>query len=416
MPIKPFRKRNPIPIGAASITVIALILLASLSVQDLPLIGQGPTYTARFAEAAGLQPDDDIRVAGVRVGKVTNLELEGRDVVVSFKAPDAFIGDRSSASIEIKTVLGQKFIAIEPAGDSPLDPDTSIPRDRTRSPYDVITAFSDLATTVQSLNTDQLGESLGVLSETLDGATGPIRPALDGLSRLSRTISTRDEQLGRLLANTRATTQVLADRDGEIERILTDGNLLLGELRSRKQAIDALLTGTQALSLQLTSLVRENEAALNPTLQQLNGVLTTLQQNSANLENGLRLLTPFIRVFTNLIGTGRWFDAYICNLDPPGDQACDPNDSDGSTNPFAGLQPNADTITGAVNQLGVPLLQQALGVPGLDTAGAFGGALPAIPGVQLPGQAPGATAADPNGGAGGAAAPANIDPSTTEGG
>ena len=391
MPVKPFRKRNPLPIGTASIAILVLVLFASLSVQDLPLVGQGPTYTARFAEAAGLQPDDDIRVAGVRVGKVTDLELEGRDVVVSFKAPDAFVGDRSSASIEIKTVLGQKYIAIESTGDSPLDPDAAIPRERTRSPYDVITAFSDLASTVQSVDTGQLAQSLGVLSETLDGASGPIRPALDGLSRLSRTISSRDEQLGRLLANTRATTGVLADRDGEIARILSDGNLLLGELRARKQAIDALLTGTQALSLQLTALVRENEAALTPTLQQLNGVLTTLQQNSANLENGLRLLAPFVRVFTNVIGTGRWFDAYICNLDPPGDQNCNPDDSGSptGTNPLASLAPSPQALNNSVNLLGVPLLQQALGVPGFPTANAFpGGALPQIPGVQLPAQIP----------------------------
>lgn len=150
---------------------------------------------------------------------------------------------------------------------------------------------------VQDLNTDRLGQSLTVLSQTLDGATGPIRPALDGLTRLSRTISSRDEQLGRLLANTRATTQVLADRDAEVARLLSDGNLVLGELRARKQVIDALLVGTQALSGQLTGLVRDNEATLRPTLVQLNGVLTTLQQNSANLENGVRLLAPFIRLF-----------------------------------------------------------------------------------------------------------------------
>ena len=387
MPMKPFRRRNPIPIGLASVSVIALILLASLNVQDLPLIGQGPTYTARFAEAAGLQPDDDIRVAGVRVGKVTTLDLEGGDVVVSFKAPDADIGDRSRASIEIKTVLGQKYLAIEPDGNRPLNPDVPIPRDRTRSPYDVITAFSDLSQTVQSLNTDQIGQSLTVLSQTLDGGSSSIRPALDGLSRLSQVITSRDQQLAKLLANTRATTQVLADRDAEIAKLLSDGNLLLGELRARKQAIDALLTGTQSLAFQLSGLVRDNQAILRPALQQLNGVLTTLQQNSANLENGLRLLAPFIRVFTNVIGTGRWFDAYICNLDPPGDQACTPGS--GPFNPLSALPAGGlqAPLQAAVNRLGVPLITQGLSTPGLDTAGLLGGAIPTVPGITFPGQA-----------------------------
>jgi len=402
MAIKPFRKRNPVPIGAASILIILLFLFASLNVQELPLIGQGATYKARFSEAAGLQPDDDVRVAGVRVGKVTDLALDKGDVVVSFKAQDAWIGDRSSASIEIKTVLGQKFMAVEPAGTAPLNPDVDIPRARTKAPYDVITAFSDLSTTVENINTQQLGASLGVLSETLDGAAGPIRPALDGLSRLSRTISSRDEQLGRLLANTRQITGVLAARDAEIERILQDGNLLLGELRGRKQAIDALLNGTRALAAQLSGLVRDNEATIGPALRELNGTLDILQDNSYNLENSLRLLAPFLRLFNNVIGTGRWFDAYICNLDPIGDQNCTPGS--GPFNPLdlfaqagAGLaQPGANglsPIQQAVGGLGLPTTVAGLQTPGMDTAGLLGGQLPALPGLTYPAQTPGQPAA-----------------------
>jgi phospholipid/cholesterol/gamma-HCH transport system substrate-binding protein len=196
--MKPFRKRNPLPIGAASLAILVLLTFASLNIKDLPLIGQGATYTARFSESAGVLPDDDVRVAGVRIGTVTDLTLEGNDVLISFEAPDAWIGDRTSASIEIKTVLGQKYIQLEPAGDRPLDPDQQIPRERTRAPFDVIQAFSQLSTTVEDLDTDQLAQSLGVLSEALDGAAGPVRGALDGLSRLSRTISSRDQELARL--------------------------------------------------------------------------------------------------------------------------------------------------------------------------------------------------------------------------
>ncbi|WP_312030432.1 MCE family protein [Actinomycetospora sp. TBRC 11914] len=366
--MKPFRKRNPIVIGAVSIIVLVLLVLASLNIRDLPLVGQGATYTARFAEAAGVQPDDDVRVAGIRVGTVTDVALDGNDVVISFKAPDAWIGDQTRASIEIKTLLGQKFIALEPAGTQPLNPDVAIPRTRTTAPFDVIDAFSQLTTTVEGVNTDQVAESLNTLSQTLDGASGPIRPALDGLSRLSQTISSRDAELAHLLANTRATTQVLAARDGDIATLIQNGNLLLGELRSRKAAIDDLLNGTIALSNQLRGLVADNRATLGPTLDKLNGVLTTLQQNSANLENGIRLFAPFVRVFGNVVGNGRWFDAYICNFDPPGDSNCVPNDSQNqlafAQSLLGNLSPSPALITNAVNGLGQPLLQagQAAGI------------------------------------------------------
>ncbi|WP_345783234.1 MCE family protein [Actinomycetospora termitidis] len=379
--MKPFRKRNPIIIGAVSLLVLVLLILASLNIRDLPLIGQGATYTARFGEAAGVQPDDDVRVAGIRVGTVTDVALDGNDVVISFKAPDAWIGDQTRASIEIKTLLGQKYIALDPEGGEALNPDVAIPRSRTTAPFDVIQAFSDLTTTVEGLNTDQLGTSLDTLSQTLDGASGPIRPALDGLSRLSRTISSRDQELAKLLANTRATTQVLADRNRDVELLIQNGNLLLGELRSRKAAIDDLLNGTIALSNQLRGLVADNRATLGPTLDSLNGVLTTLQANSANLENGIRLLAPFVRVFANVVGNGRWFDAYICNLDPPLDVDCNTGDT-AAQQAFAQqllglLNPNAGAVGNAVNQLGGPLLQAGQAA-GLDLNTLFPGGVPLI--------------------------------------
>ena len=174
---------------------------------------------------------------------------------------------------------------------------------------------------------------------------------------------------------------MLAARDGDIATLIQNGNLLLGELRTRKAAIDDLLNGTIALSNQLRGLVADNRATLGPTLDKLNGVLTTLQTNSANLENGIRLFAPFVRVFTNVVGNGRWFDAYICNLDPPLDSRCVPNDT-GNQLAAAGsllsnLSPSAGTINNAITGLGQPLLQagQAAGID-LDTL--FPGGVPLI--------------------------------------
>ena len=62
---------------------------------------------------------------------MTGVKLEGNHVLVTFRAKDCFIGNASSASIQIKTLLGEKYLAIDPAGDKQLDPGTAIPLDRT---------------------------------------------------------------------------------------------------------------------------------------------------------------------------------------------------------------------------------------------------------------------------------------------
>ncbi|MFF5986288.1 MCE family protein [Prauserella flavalba] len=309
-----FQKRNPIPIAVVGIVLMVLGTVAALNSDDLPIIGGGTTYTADFSEAAGLQADDEVRIAGVKVGKVTDVELAGDRVRVSFKVKDAWLGDRTSAAIKIKTLLGQKYVALDPVGDRALDPGDTIPRERTVAPYDVLEAFRGLSQTVDEIDTEQLAQSFDVLSETFADTPDDVRGALDGLSQLSNTIASRDQQLSTLLANTRQVSQTLADRDAELTKLIDDGNLLLAELARREQAISALLQGSQALATELQGLVDDNQGQLDPVLTQLDQLTGMLQRNQESLSEGIRRFAPFIRVFNNTIGNGRWFDNYICGL------------------------------------------------------------------------------------------------------
>lgn len=315
--MKPFRERNPYTIGIVSISALVLLFIAAFYSDDLPIIGGGTTYSADFTEDAGLQTGDDVSIAGVKVGKVTSVGLEGDHVKVTFQVKNAWVGDQSTADIKIKTLLGAKYLAIDPQGGTALNPDTAIPTSRTTSPYDVIDAFSGLSQTVQQLDTTQLAQSFEVLSQTFSNTPANVRSALDGLSALSQTISSRDQQLAQLLSNTGQVSQTLASRDQQVQQLLGDGSSLLTMLDNREQAIATLLSGTQSLSKQLSGLVNDNQQQLNPVLTQLNQFTTMLQNNQTSLANGISLLAPFVRLFANTVGNGRWFDNYICGLLPP---------------------------------------------------------------------------------------------------
>ncbi|SFK32708.1 MCE family protein [Geodermatophilus ruber] len=313
---KPFRDRNPVVIGAVSLTVIAALVLLAFNAQSLPLIGGGTVYRAQFSEAAGLKPDDPVRVAGVKVGQVESLALEDGAVTVEFRVRDAFVGDRSQAAIKIETVLGAKYLALVPRGSAPLDPDQRIPLDRTASPYDVVAAFADLSTTVDEIDTAQLAGSFEVLAETFAETPEEVQTSLEGLARLSDTIASRDAELEQLLSATRDVTQVLADRNGEFTRLIVDANTLLTEVQERRELIDAILTSTQQLAEQLSGLVADNREALTPALQQLATVTDILFRNRAALGETVANLAPFVTVFANTLGNGRWFDSFVENLLP----------------------------------------------------------------------------------------------------
>jgi phospholipid/cholesterol/gamma-HCH transport system substrate-binding protein len=310
----PFRERNPVVVGAVGLAVIAAMLLLAFNIDTLPLLS-GRAHSAALAEAGGLKAGDDVRIAGVKVGKVTAVDLEGSHVRVDFRVGRSTeLGSRTSATVRIKTILGQKFLALEPAGKGDLTGE--IPLSRTTPAYDVVEAFSDLATTTEDIDTGQLATALDTVANTFRDSPEEVRAAVDGLGRLSRTVASRDAQLHELLQHANGVTGVLADRNKELVSLLTDGDLLLQELRKRRADIHTLLVSTVTLSQQLTGLVRENRAAIGPALANLKNVLATLEANQANLDRSIRLVAPFVRVFANTTGNGRWFDTYIQNLVP----------------------------------------------------------------------------------------------------
>ncbi|SMD09294.1 MCE family protein [Kibdelosporangium aridum] len=313
----PRKERNQAVVGAATLAILVLSTLAVFFSDDLPIIGTGTHYSAYFSEAAGLADGNEVQIAGVKVGEVSTVALAGNQVRVRFKVRDVRLGDQTKAAIGIKTLLGEKYLALEPGGTGSQDPGEPIPRTRTTTPYDVNSALGDLSSTVNNLDTAKLAESFQVVADTFKDTPEHMRGALEGLSALSKTISSRDKALAELLGNTSQVSKTLAGRNDQIVKLINDGNLLLAEIQRRKEAINQLLKGTRDLAAELRGLVADNRTQLKPTLQQLEKVTSLLQRNQDNLSRGLAALAPFVRISTNTTGNGRWFEGYLCGLLPP---------------------------------------------------------------------------------------------------
>ncbi len=308
---------NPVPIGIIGIAVTAALVLTALSYDKLPFFSGGTEYQALFPEAAGLSPGDRVMVAGVNVGKVSDVKLDGAQVRVSFTVgEDIKLGDATGADIKTSTILGRKALSVRPEGTGNLSTAAAIPQSRTTSPYSLTGALGDLSTTVGDLNTGQLSDSLKTLAATLQSTPPDLRSALDGLSRLSTSISSRDAMLQELLSNAESVTSVLAERSTQLNTLILDGNSLLAELDRRRQVISELFVNVRAVANQLTGLVRDNEAQLAPTLTRLNSVLDVLQKNKDNLSAGIDGLVKFQATLGEAVSSGPFFNAYVQNLIP----------------------------------------------------------------------------------------------------
>lgn len=315
--MRPFRERNPAVLGAVALAGIATGVALALNLDSLPVIGGGTTYHAHFVEAAGLKEGEEVRVAGVKVGKVTGLDLEGTHVRVDFKVDDGVrVGDASEVHIKIKTLLGAHYLALDPLGREEQRPGQAIPISRTKVPYEIIPALSDLTDNVEEIDTDQLAQSFDTLSETFENSPEEIKASLRGLRRISETISSRDDDLGELIDRAKDVTGVLNERQDDLVQLVQDGDRVLQAVKARRQTIHELLVNTYALAQQLNAVIDENEDEIKPLLKNLEKVTDILLDNRENLDRTIQLMAVYGRQFTDATGNGRWFDSYIQNLLP----------------------------------------------------------------------------------------------------
>src|SRR5690242_13100327 len=188
---------NALRTGIFGIVLVTCIVLVSFGYSSLPFMPQGKLYEAYFSDAGGISPGSDVRVSGIKVGKVSGVALAGDTAKVSFTVNrDVRVGDESLVAIKTDTVLGQKSLAVTPKGSGTA---TVIPLGRTTTPYTLNTALQDLGHNVSELDKPRFEEALQTLTDTLRDATPQLRGALDGVANLSRTINKRDEALKQLL-------------------------------------------------------------------------------------------------------------------------------------------------------------------------------------------------------------------------
>ncbi len=177
--MKPFSERNQTVIGAVGLALTFGIVFGSLNYDRLPFL-QGSQYSAYFAEVGGLQPGKAVRVSGFEVGQVKSIEVDGPRALVTFTVDsDIRLGDRTEAAIKTEGLLGgTKILEVTSRGEGKQE--GTIPLDRTTSPYELPDALGELATAISGLNTNQLSDSLRVLSETFSDTPPELRVAIEG--------------------------------------------------------------------------------------------------------------------------------------------------------------------------------------------------------------------------------------------
>lgn len=316
MSIKNFRERSPVAIGILSIIGIAAGTFLAFSVEKIPLVKRVYEIEAEFSDAAGLKPDNQVRIAGIKVGVVNSVELAGDRVLVTMEIQDGIeISHDADAEIKLATLLGTKYVDITARGPEPLmDEGDLIPLDRTKVPYEIYQAANEGTKVLEELDGEALNALLDELADLTSAAKDEIGIALEGLTELGAGLNDRTADFNELVEGADDLTGFLADEGSQINRLIDASNNVLGTLAAQREEIQSLLEATKQMAGELGDLVKDNRRELDSIFRRIHRALLVLEDNVEHLDVALEYAGPSSRYFGGIFQQGRWGDLYTCAI------------------------------------------------------------------------------------------------------
>ncbi|MBU8808765.1 MCE family protein [Mycolicibacterium goodii] len=303
---RPLESYNRLWLGVIAVAVVSVLIGAMLLVRVADI---GYTqYTARFLQAAALKAGNPVTVAGIPVGEVKSMRLAGDHVEAKIKVRnDVALGEDSRATIMVTTILGSRYLSLEPAGDGAL-PDKTFDLSHTDVPYDLQEALTDVTTTFEQVDSDKFAQTLQILGSQLETLPPVIPQALQNTHTLSTIIAQRRDQLGELLKTTELISNTLHRQKSTIGSLMNQGNSLLAEFVARRATFHAMMDALTNLVQTLSGIVIDDRPELEQLLVDLRELSSLLAKNDGMLSSILQTAPIAMRNIANMTGTGNAID------------------------------------------------------------------------------------------------------------
>jgi phospholipid/cholesterol/gamma-HCH transport system substrate-binding protein len=322
--MKSFRERNPYVIGITSVLVIAAFVGLAFSVGILHLLEKTYTVKAEFSDAAGIRAGANVKVAGIKAGRVTGIAADrnhGR-VVVSFVVnKGVHLGPDTHAEVALETLLGTRFVRLSgPVVKPYLEDEPSsarvIPNDRTKTPFDIFDLVKVSTRSVEATDTAKLNQFIKDLADITEGKHDQLAQLLDGVNKVSTAVNDRQAQLQQLLDRFDQLSALLAQKDQTLVSLIDQSQGILDLVQARRNDIAQGLQSTDQLTGSLSALLSTNKGLLNSILATLHPTLDVLSKNQQHLDAALSWLGPGSLGLAKATTHGPWADIYVRAIGP----------------------------------------------------------------------------------------------------
>ncbi|MFB8278288.1 MCE family protein [Nocardia colli] len=299
------------------VTVFATTVLA-LSIANYS--GDGTEFKARFTDVTSLNKGDEVRVAGVRIGKVTNIAIvDKRLAEVSFELTDRnWLPASTTASIRYRNLVGQRYIALEQGTGEQgrkLNEGGTIPLERTNPALNLTTLFNGFRPLFRTLTADDVNKLSFEIIQVFQGEQGTIHDLVATTANLTNKIADKDAVIGELVRNLTAVLDTVNQRDDQFDKLIVNTEALVSGLSAERDTIGRSVTSLGNLASATADLLVPVRPTLQGSIAGLSQLAGTINDRQDDVNDVLRNLPIKMEKLGRVGSYGSWFQFYLCGID-----------------------------------------------------------------------------------------------------
>ena len=302
---------------------IFAVIMALLTVFLFFTFGQYRTgstsgYSAVFTDGSRLKTGDTVRVAGIRVGTVTDVSLDSdRRVLVDFDADQNIkLTEGTKAAIRYLNLTGDRFLELvdAPGPTRLMPPGAQIPVERTEPALDLDLLLSGLKPVIQGLNPQDVNALTSSLVQVFQGQGGTIDSLLSKTSSFSNTLADHNQTVQQLIDNLNQVLGTISKDGDQFKDAIDKLEKLISGLSTDRDPIGTAISSLDNGTASIADLLAQARPPLKGTIDQLNRLAPNLDNGKGFLDGSLQRAPGNYRKLARIGSYGSFVQYYICEL------------------------------------------------------------------------------------------------------
>jgi phospholipid/cholesterol/gamma-HCH transport system substrate-binding protein len=299
---------------------IAITLTIAATIQPFGASTSQQTYRALFTSASRLKAGDDVRVAGVGVGKVTDVSVTpDAQAEVTFDV-DSDLPLTTSSRVEVRylDLAGNRYLALENGSGAggPQRPDQVIPISRTQPALDLDNLLDGFKPLLVALSPKDVNSLTLDIVRTLQGDGATVQDLIARTASLTTGLAQRDQLIGSVVQNLNVAVSSVANHHTELEQLVGQLRVLAGGLAKDRSSVGNAIANIDTMTGLTADLLKQARPSAKADIAALRRVAATLASplGQSEITSALDILPDKLRRLAATAAYGSWFNYYVCGV------------------------------------------------------------------------------------------------------